>query len=438
MERVAQTLPKKMNYNITNIKKVNYFLFLSMIASLPLPRIIMQWTWIIWLISWLMEMRFLHHENLRFGKQMIPSLFLAGIVILESISMIWADGCSFRDSQLSFLILPLIILYGVNELYDWKQISKVLIISCTASVYLYIFILYWANQPDSYWLRGTTELVPFSLSLFDSHFSLIKHRMIYCSLLGIAIILLFLLRMEFIQQWGKGYGICFIVFCLSTMLIGIVATSSRANLFTLLAIGVVALILYIPKKYRIRAGIGIGMIAIACAVAIWQLHPRMKNLNIDMVVHPKDHINDVDMQPRLLIWNLALEHPKDYLSHGLGVGNSKNYLAEKYEALQLSRYLRDRFGAHCQYLTILMELGLAVLIAFIVLWYTIPLCYPKNSIGRKFIFFVTILVGLNMITDDILCGIETVIYVCMCLILAETMCANEDKQLASSAPLLHP
>ena len=100
---------------------------------------------------------------------------------------------------------------------------------------------------------------------------------------------------------------------------------------------------------------------------------------------------------RFNIWGAALQHPQDYIAHGLGAGQSCNYLIEKYKAVRFDGYVAQQYHAHCQYLEELMEIGIPGLLLFLLAWISIPLyASPK---GRLTAILFTTLFALNMFTD---------------------------------------
>lgn len=414
------------------MQKVNYGMFWVLMASLPFPRVAMQWCWIIWAVTWLLEFRFLNPKNLQWGKPMIPALFLFGWVVWECVSLIWAKnqvvGGRFPDPHVSLLFFPLIALYGLNDLYDWKKIAKVFVIACVSSFFLYSWLLYWVhNFVYVLWDPHSAKL-PLDLTLFDTVFSNIKHRMLYCSALGVAIILLFFLRKDLVKEWGKWPGYVFFLGSLAVLVTAILATGSRANLLTLLALGAVAIVLQI-KRYRALVATTMVALVVAGSLAIWKFHPRMKNLTIDQITNIEEHYHDPHMQPRVIIWHLALEQPGDYVAKGLGAGNAKGYLAEKFARVDLPLYIEEEYGPHNQYLQVCMELGFVAMLLFILCWYGMPFCFPKGSPARKFALFFVLFFGINLFTDDNMSRIEGVIYTCSFLLMMSLMAKQApDKQ----------
>ena len=113
-----------------------------------------------------------------------------------------------------------------------------------------------------------------------------------------------------------------------------------------------------------------------------------------------------DHDIRFNIWGAALQHPEDYLAYGLGAGQSKHYMAERYADAQFDHYAYKQYHSHNQYLEELMEIGIGGLLLFLLAWLSIPLCAQKK--GQQTAILFTTLFVLNMFTDCMFgrfCGI---------------------------------
>lgn len=404
------------------IGKLNWLLCILFFATLPYLRQMIQVTWVIWLVSWLLECRWLNKKNFSFPKNIWPILFLAIWVIFESISLLWGknyfDGGSFRDTHIAFLLLPIIALFGVNENYNWKTLAKVLIITCLASIFVYAMIdfcilnLHYID--DTFHER---EDIPFYFKIFHRFSGCFKHRLYYCTLLTAACILLFFIRKDIIEKYGKIIGYFMMASCSALLLVAIYATGSRASLLTIIILLFALGIMLLPHNHRIIATCVCVIVAIGAIFALWQVHPRMNNLEIEDITEYEEHIQDKGFEPRIAIWQMALENPKDYSLHGYGVGNSTPYLISKYQENNLPSYVRKHFCAHNQYLEVWIELGILGLLCFIAMWIAWPFCFEKRSISQRLAAFIAILFASNCITECMLSRLEGVIYLCAMLLL---------------------
>lgn len=402
------------------VKRMNYVLFLALMASLPLPRKFEHIMLIVWAVSWLLELRFTKRENFTGWKTLIPGLGLAIWVLWECVSLLWGGPqARFRDCHASLLILPLILAFGVNENYQWKHAAAVLIISAIASGFLYGFTLFWVvNYKAILYSLGPIPLIPFELNYYSAWLSFVEHRLFYCIVLMIAFVLLWMLRSDCWQRWGKVEGTIYLVAGSVILLLTLFATGSRASLLTLIILAAVYGISLLPQRHRLWGTALIAALVIGGGVAAWQLHPRMKTITLEQIFSPSEHLEEVTTQnPRGLIWYYALQSPQDYVGCGLGVRQSEQYLLDRYEDAGWTRGITDRFHAHNQYLLVCMELGVVAMLLFIAYWFCLPLCYPKKTKQRDFARYLAIIFGLSMLTDCLFSSMEGVVYICALLVL---------------------
>lgn len=422
-----------MDKYINTIKHINYALFLAVFAALPFPRQFAQVIWIAWMITWALELRFLHRDNLRWDKTIIPVIMLAAWVIWESISLLWGHhigaGGHFKDAHVSLLILPLIALYGVNELYDWKQIAKVLICSCLASILVYTFTIYWVNNVNYIQHNGGWPQFGFYFRLYDYMLSPIKHRLYYCTLLTLSMVLTEMLRPHMIQEYGRYRAYAYYAIAQCGLLYMIIGTYSRASLFTLMVVAGIAILRHTPVRHRWAVALVTTIVMVGGALAVWQLHPRMRSLTIADLTNLETHMEDNEKEPRLLIWKIATEHPEQYAAYGMGVGNATPYLIDRYQQLGLTHYAYKQYATHNQYLEIAMELGVVAVLCFMAIWVAVPLCQNKDSEARRFAVYLGTVFGVNMLTDCLLSRIEGVVYICAFLLLIS--CLSQDRSSAS-------
>lgn len=407
-----------------HIKKINSWLFVLLFFVLPFPRQIVLWVWVAWAVSWLLEGRWLHKANIQWGWRMMPPLFLFGFVLWKILSLLWAGPTGrFPDPELSFLIFPLFMLFGLNEYYDWKRCGRALVEGSVCSFFVYWLLLYLKF--------GSAELCYFDWQLSATY----KHRMLYDIILSVSIVMLFMLRSHRTKstvRWKEiGYRVTW-WFSLAIIITTIIATGGRANILALLVLGAAAVVINVPK-YKGWVAAAMVLFAVGGSWLFWRYYPRMQNITLDNIINIQDHYSDdlLETEPRVIIWSLCLEHPKDYLAHGLGAGNIFPYLRPKYETFGQTIYIQDQYKAHNQFLSVLMELGLVAMLLFVVCFWCIPWCFPKG-LGRKFALFYILIIGLSLMTDDNLSRLEGVIYLCVCLFLSDLMVKEQtDKQLSN-------
>ena len=379
--------------------QVNYACFLLIVALLPFPQVLLRYACVAWLITWLLEGRFLTKPTRQDWYKAIPFLMFGAWFLWKIISGLWAEN---RDAYLWQLerytlfgtILPIGI-WGVNQHYNWKQICKVLAISCVVAAGVYFFTLFWVFNADIFNFEiGSRPLQSISIDFFAGKISYIKHRLFLCSTEMMGIMALLYLREDILGKYGKTKGYFFIFCAIIIMIALILATGSRASILSGVALLTVWMLYKLPIR---RMRYKIAFVLLACGIGLFALsqHPRMQAFDYTdlLSIRETDHDNII----RLNIWGSALDSPQDYSLFGLGAGQSTPYLQKKYAEEGLADYAQISFAAHNQYLTEWMEIGIPGLLFFILAWISIPYCNKKRA--RKSAMMLLTLYGLNMLTD---------------------------------------
>ena len=216
--------------------QVNYALFLVIVALLPFPQIFLRYACTAWLICWLLEGRFLTKPNKEDWRKMMPFLMFGGWYIWKIISGLWADDLRAYNWQLErYMVFGAMIpigIWGLNEHYNWKQICKVLAVSCVAAAIVYTFTLYWVQNARTFTPGNTLPLKPVSFDFFADNISYIKHRLFLCSIEMMGVMALLYVRKDIIQKYGKIVGWGLIAIAIVIMITLIIATGSRASILS--------------------------------------------------------------------------------------------------------------------------------------------------------------------------------------------------------------
>lgn len=374
--------------------RINWVLFLAAVATLPFPQVFIRYALVIWLVAWVLEMRWLNKLQITNLKLQIPFILFALWYAWRALSGMWSPdhrAWSFMmERYMTFALLVPVALWGVNDRYDWRTAGKVLAISGAVSVLFYVlFITILFKRPDWVQYFGYRDW-DFRYHTWSECFvtngSYIKHRLFWCSTLIIASIAAF-------QAWRNKPQVYIPLWLV--MLTAIPLTGSRQSIIILAAVIVIGIIFALPHKHRALYGTGIIVVGILLAGTLLALHPRHHNLDFRTIERAEDFTDD--REPRLNIWGVALCHPEDYFWTGLGGGQGTNYLVAKYKAIGAQYYANMHFHAHNQYLEELMELGIFGLLLFIAAWLSIP--FRARGQGRRTAIIFTTVCMLNMLTD---------------------------------------
>ena len=386
------------------IGKLNYGLFLAIVALLPFDQLLLRYAFVTWFVCWLLEGRWLNRPKpIRDNRMLIPFLLFGLWYLWRIVSWFWvADHAIWSwqtERYLTFGLIVPVAVWGVNKHYDWRVAGKVLVGSCVAAVPVYIaimtFFYYHPEWIGKLHLGGEWKAISGWFGYFEENISFLKHRLFLCSveLFGVAIAY---------KLWRKRPAI--LLPALIVMLSSIPLTGSRQSVLTAAGLIAVTMVYELPGRYRLRYGIGILLVGIVLGFGVLNLHPRMQNFDYTDLTEIREVSSDHNA--RLNIWGVALQQPSDYLAHGLGAGQSTPYMIEKYKEAKFGYYANKQYNAHNQYLEELMEIGLPGLLLFILAWVSIPLCARRQGILTSLLF--TTIFMMNMLTDCMFgrfCGI---------------------------------
>lgn len=381
------------------VGQLNYSLFLVTVALLPFPQIFLRYASVAWFATWVLEGHFCSKPSKEDWRKAIPFLMFGVWYLWKIISGLWAADIDAYGWQLErYLFFGLLVpvgIWGVNSRYDWKQICKVLAISCVAAVAIYTFTLFWVFNANIFNFEIVPHVPkPLTFDFFADKISCIKHRLFLCSTEMMGIMALLYIRKDILSKFGKYKGWFLIIGGIVMMISFIIATGSRASILS----GVALISIWLLYKLPIRhIRYKIALIIFACAVGLFALsqHPRMQEFDYTRLMSIRNVEKGENV--RLNIWGTALDSPEDYSLYGLGAGQSTPYLQKKFVEKGLVNYAKISFAAHNQYLTEWMEIGVIGMIFFILAWISIP--YFNTHQARKSAMILLTLYGLNMLTD---------------------------------------
>lgn len=414
------------------VGQVNYISFLIFVALLPFPQIFLRYACVFWLFTWLLEGRFCRKSNIQDWRNIIPFLMFGAWYLWKIISGLWADDLHAYGWQLErYMVFGLLVpigVWGVNQYYDWKQICRVLVVSCLVAAGIYVFTLFWVFNANYFTYKlGTYTLSSLPLEFFAEKVSFIKHRLFLCSTEMMGIMALLYLRKDILNRFGSIKGWLLIIAAISIMITLILFTGSRASILSGVALLSVWLLYKLPIR---RMRYKIALILLACGIGLFALsqHPRMENFNYEQLfsIRKTNQIDNI----RLNIWRTALDTPKDYSLYGLGAGQSFQYLQNKYIEQGLNRY--QNLNSHNQYIEEWIELGIPGLIFFILAWLSLPYCTQKRA--RKSAIMLVTLYALNMLTDCMFGRFDGIALWCVWMILIRLQSnAQRNQQAARDA-----
>lgn len=408
-----------MNRYQTILGYINYYLFFLALIGLTLPPRIGSTLGMLWLVSYLLEGRWLQRKNLRLEKYHIPIVLLMVYAIWFALSICWAEDIHVAKNAASqYLVFPfllLVALFGVNPLYRDKRYLITFLKACVIIVPVYYFATYCA-QNGNYFLHGQSRHMPdFHLILDKSYSSNIKHRLFFCMVLTLGLVSIPTIYRQQEALYSKKGTLSWQVTCprwaritLLTMAsviicMGIYYTGSRASIFTGILLLTTALLIRFVNKHHWWRGIILIVALIVSVFCTAKFHPRMQL---------------ADEDPRVSIYNSALAHIHEVPFFGFGAGQQHQFVIEKYIEDGYTIGAQKRFDTHNQYLATYIELGPIAALLLIAIFVSLPLFFHGNA--KRLSLMISLLYLSNMLTDNVLERFDplTTLLIFMVLILA--------------------
>lgn len=403
------------------IGTLNFWIFLCLIAVLPYTHALIRPLWVIWLISWALELRWIEKPCLSRSQRisLIPVLGIAVWIGWEVCSAGWsADSAATWNTfgrHINLLAVLVISVFGLNDNYKPQTLLRALILTSLISVGFYLLTHYWIDnlkaalsdewRPDTQldWLR------------MDNLTMAMKHRLYYAVILSFALISTIFLLPEHIRIYGKAKSLALSTAASLVLLAGIWWSGSRICMAAVIVCAGIWAIWHTPGRKKWLTGAGFALLTAALAWGALTFYPRFAGQTVDEIFayHPEQE--EPSFEPRVAIWNAALESPQDYILCGKGAGCSKGYMTQLYEAKGWTRLAERQYSPHCQFLTVCIELGGLAAFLFFAIWIILPLCYSGKA--REYTLYGAALLILCMLTESMFDRIEGIEFICVMLLI---------------------
>ena len=401
------------------ISRINYLAFLVLLAVLPYGIKCINTVWIVWLVSWLLEFRFLKRPVLS-RKQLIPFAGLALWFFWNLLSVAWADNKTLAwDSitrEMNVLFVLPVAIWGVNGHYNRLTCLRVLLITACCSTFVYLFTHYWLCNSAHAFDKFAPAAWHFDILRTDNLLLQIKHRLHYSNVLCIAILAVVWLYKDHVNRFGKPLTLLFSCLVVMWLITVIYWTGSRVGLILPVIYLCLAGLIRLNGWKRYAAALTMVLVLGGFLFSMKYWHPRLRDLSAEMWLHYNPEAPIPVNEHRIAIWRTVWEHRADYPVYGLGTGNAQPFLSEKYQERGWTEFIQRGFDTHNQFLNTWMELGVVAALLFVALWCFVPFCFKGNA--RQFALFATATLVCSMLVENLLCGMEGIVFCCVLLFLA--------------------
>lgn len=419
------------------VGKFNWYLFLLVAFTLSFSPVIVRVVWTVWLISWFLELRFLDRKNFAISKYQIPAFLLLMFFVWQLLSYLWTidkvTAGVVLERQVSYLFLPIIMMFGVNRNYDVKKsIVSFIIGSAVISVFYIYGILVFSNHTSisNSDYSSILENIRFDnfIKYFPGYFGRVRHHAFFSNVLIIASIFLLFIYDDIKNLVGK--KITFVLTFTYLIINGFFffyLVDSRASIVTILILLFVAVLRYaIQGKKWIFLLLSL-IVVLVSFVLIFSFHPRFRNIESSKLVDIERVENNDDA--RLKIWSTALKHINEYVFTGEGVGSSKLFLEQKNREDNVfdESFIERKYHSHNQYIETTIEMGIFALLLFISVF--VLQIYISTSTTKKIGFYIAVCFAVKCGFECMFRSDDVVILLCFIMLILYWLNKRKEKEI---------
>lgn len=417
------------------IKKVNWFLFLLVAFTLPFSPVILRIVWTTWIISWILEFRFLDRRNFSLSKYQIPSFIFFTYFICQCISYFWTidkfTGSLILERQISFFILPFILLFGVNNNYNIKKaIFSFIIGSAFISAFYICCIFILSNYSIIIESEYSNILDNLQFNTFFKdfrfYFNHIRHHAFFSEILIIASIFLFFSYNDLKQHIGKWSALLLTALYTTTNLFFFIyLANSRGSIVTIFGITILGILIFLVKKKSWPLYF-LNLCLLILFIVLFAFYPKKNNPKWEKLTNIEQITNN---DTRLKILSTSLKHSNEFILTGKGVGSSKMFLEQKNREDHIldNEFINKKFHPHNQYIETTLDLGIFGLLLFIS-GFILQLVISKKNI--KIIgLYIFVCFAIKCFFDCMFRSDDVIIQLCFILLLFYWLNTAQEKKI---------
>ena len=367
---------------------------------LPIYRKVIPYVIAVMLITWLFEGDFASKaRRIVNDKHRLNTLLFAGLYLFYGIGLLYIENFDYGlfdlEVKMSIFIFPVLMATVRDEVLSASMARKILwafVFGVFASMilcYLLAFIEYFRNgSVGAFYYSSLSRLIHPSYMAMYVCFAM-------------AILLYFMYKGLVQGTLNRILAILLLV----SFEVFVIMLSSKAGIlgFALLLVLFTAYILSNPRRYK--KGLLIGSMLAISYIFLFILFP----ISVERFEETRDSLEQVDIHAdeimtstgeRIMILWYSFEITNEHFLWGVGSGDVKDFLLDKYEEKGMLNALSLALNAHNQYLQMMIAMGIVGLI-ILLLNLVLPALYSIDHKHYLYLIFL-ILVGFNFLFESML------------------------------------
>jgi O-antigen ligase len=417
-----------------NISNIHILFTCLLVALIPFSKVLISYVIFLWLVTAIILM-FRHKEKVsgfRFNTGLLLSILLYLVFVIGVIYSHNTAAAVFDiQVKMTLILLPPVI-YLLRSFYR-KYNNIILAVFVIANIVAALICLAAALNNSIQWINGAFVFnihvpgnYPDINTGLPSYFtydnlSIFRHPAYFSMylLLCVFILVYFLWNSYMILKSRMKSRIIYII-VIAFFVLMIYLLQSKAAYLSLLLLAFVTTIAYTMSRRKWL--IGFFLIAIVAALSIYGYKQNTRFFYINAAlkdhsglteaIHKRDYkvLIDTYSMDRLVIWMLSAGIIKDHFFIGVGSGDVRESLLQRYKDQKLQALEMYHYNTHNQYLETFMAVGIIGFLVFIS-WLFYPL-FKRRHYGKSdflILVFSGILI-LNFIFEAALNTIAGVVF----------------------------
>ena len=322
----------------------------------------------------------------RFNKLFFVPVLL---YVLYFISLFYSynSRVAFFDLQVNLSLILLPVLFGFEKKNPKINVNTVLMLYSFASLFIMSLLIVLAFTK-----YFTTGIFPRYLD-----FSVFIHTSYLSMYLVFNILVNYYLFRNKSGKPNPNYLLLSILFSV----VAVFLSDSKTGIITVLIVLSIILFNYLSGKSKRIAWITQGVIILLVSI-IAITNPRFSIMlnfvkNYDKIINQPDRYVESTGE-RIMAWDASVKLIKDNFWFGVGIGDSRDALHDKYVDLHYLKPAELRLNSHNQYLETFLSIGIfgfALLLLFLIL----PLMIVKGDLRLLLTGFITV-IAINFLSES--------------------------------------
>jgi O-antigen ligase len=339
-------------------QRIFYLLILSIVFFIPLYGRILPPLISLLFLNWLIEGTYIKTFLLLFKeKKRIALISFSFLYFLYLLGLTYSSNMTYGlfdvEVKLSILIFPLI--FATSEpFYLQKEKSTTILFFFIAGCFISTLLLY---------AHATYAMLEnYSQNAFYYvHLSWYHHPSYLAMNFTFAIAILAYWLIEGYPVYRRYQLFGTLIFIIN-FFIFIVLLNSKAGMLSLFMVMIIYSIFLIVLKHNWLFGTSIIIVSClifwVCLTWFPYLGKRLNETSNDLQTMDSPGKDPKSTAERIIIWKSSLEIIREHPIFGVGTGDVKDALMERYKAKNLTKLMNQRLNAHNQYFQTFISLGI--------------------------------------------------------------------------------